>query len=146
MCTNAKLGYTGCRFDAARADDGTLIFSGVVLDKSFGAPRITKDGVTVAKEIELSEAWFRIRRFWVTHARGNRRPTRAGFQFEGCLVREAAILAGSGPVGLKRSQTKQGEPVRMALSRHQFARAFAVTLGTPTAHEAPMVQEELQQG
>ena len=25
----------------------------VILDKSFGAPRITKDGVTVAKEIEL---------------------------------------------------------------------------------------------
>ena len=32
----------------------------VVLDKSFGAPRITKDGVTVAKEIELetsSRTW-----------------------------------------------------------------------------------------
>ena len=27
----------------------------VVLDKSFGAPRITKDGVTVAKEIELTD-------------------------------------------------------------------------------------------
>ena len=27
----------------------------VVLDKSFGAPRITKDGVTVAKEIELQD-------------------------------------------------------------------------------------------
>jgi chaperonin GroEL len=27
----------------------------VLLDKSFGAPRITKDGVTVAKEIELSD-------------------------------------------------------------------------------------------
>ena len=26
----------------------------VVLDKSYGAPRITKDGVTVAKEIELA--------------------------------------------------------------------------------------------
>jgi chaperonin GroEL len=26
----------------------------VILDKSFGAPRITKDGVAVAKEIELS--------------------------------------------------------------------------------------------
>ena len=25
----------------------------VVMDKSFGAPRITKDGVSVAKEIEL---------------------------------------------------------------------------------------------
>ena len=27
----------------------------VVLEKSFGAPRITKDGVTVAKEIELKD-------------------------------------------------------------------------------------------
>src|SRR3974390_573747 len=27
----------------------------VVLDKSFGAPRIAKDGVTVAKEIELDD-------------------------------------------------------------------------------------------
>src|SRR6195256_1214244 len=27
----------------------------VALDKSFGAPRISKDGVTVAKEIELAE-------------------------------------------------------------------------------------------
>ena len=27
----------------------------VVIDKSFGAPRITKDGVSVAKEIELSD-------------------------------------------------------------------------------------------
>src|SRR5246500_968704 len=27
----------------------------VILDKSYGAPRITKDGVTVAKEIELAD-------------------------------------------------------------------------------------------
>lgn len=27
----------------------------VVLDKAFGAPRISKDGVTVAKEIELAD-------------------------------------------------------------------------------------------
>ena len=27
----------------------------VVMEKSFGAPRISKDGVTVAKEIELSD-------------------------------------------------------------------------------------------
>jgi len=27
----------------------------VVIDKSFGAPRTTKDGVTVAKEIELED-------------------------------------------------------------------------------------------
>jgi chaperonin GroEL len=29
----------------------------VVLDKKFGSPTITKDGVTVAKEIELDDAW-----------------------------------------------------------------------------------------
>src|SRR5207344_149420 len=27
----------------------------VILDKSYGAPRITKDGVTVAKEVELTD-------------------------------------------------------------------------------------------
>ena len=29
----------------------------VVLDKKFGSPTITKDGVTVAKEIELEDPW-----------------------------------------------------------------------------------------
>ena len=34
----------------------------VVLDKSFGAPRITKDGVTVAKEIELDDKFEKDRK------------------------------------------------------------------------------------
>src|SRR5919201_552560 len=34
----------------------------VVLDKSFGAPRITKDGVTVAKEIELADKFENIKK------------------------------------------------------------------------------------
>ena len=43
----------------AKAVKTTLGPSGrvVVLEKSFGAPTITKDGVTVAKEIELENAW-----------------------------------------------------------------------------------------
>src|SRR5213596_1159026 len=41
----------------------------VVLDKSFGAPRITKDGVTVAKEIELED------KFENMGAKTPRRPT-----------------------------------------------------------------------
>jgi len=32
----------------------------VVIEKSFGAPRITKDGVTVAKEIELKDKYQNI--------------------------------------------------------------------------------------
>jgi hypothetical protein len=31
----------------------------------------------------------------------------------------------------------------MALAGHQFPGAFALALITPTAHEAPIVQEEL---
>ena len=34
--------------------------SNVVLDKGFGAPTITKDGVTVAKEIELEDKFENI--------------------------------------------------------------------------------------
>jgi hypothetical protein len=34
--------------------------------------------------------------------------------------------------------------MRMAWAGHQFPRAFAVPFGTSAAHEAPMVQEELQ--
>ena len=43
----------------ARAVRVTLGPSGrnVVLEKSFGAPTVTKDGVTVAKEIEVEDAW-----------------------------------------------------------------------------------------
>ncbi|MBC23011.1 MAG: chaperonin GroEL [Phycisphaerae bacterium] len=43
----------------AKAVKGTLGPSGrvVVLEKSFGAPTVTKDGVTVAKEIELEDAY-----------------------------------------------------------------------------------------
>ena len=43
----------------AKAVKTTLGPSGrvVVLEKSFGAPTVTKDGVTVAKEIELEDAW-----------------------------------------------------------------------------------------
>ena len=43
----------------AKAVKTTLGPSGrvVILEKSFGAPTITKDGVTVAKEIELDDSW-----------------------------------------------------------------------------------------
>ena len=44
----------------------------VVLDKSFGAPRITKDGVTVAKEIELEDKFEIWAHRWC--ARSPRRP------------------------------------------------------------------------
>src|SRR4051794_37667524 len=90
-------------------------------------------------------AWFRICHFWVTRAREERRPVRAGFRWAMCPVREAASLPRSSPLGLKRSQAQQGEPVWTALAGHQLPRAFALALGVPAAQEAAVVQEEPQQ-
>jgi len=44
----------------------------VVIERSFGAPRTTKDGVTVAKEIELEDKLENMARRWC--ARPPRRP------------------------------------------------------------------------
>ena len=37
----------------------------VILDKSFGAPRVTKDGVSVAKEIELKDKFENMGLRWL---------------------------------------------------------------------------------
>src|SRR5580704_15502111 len=64
MATKQMMFETGARTEIAsglsqlaRAVKATLGPRGrnVVLQKSFGSPRITKDGVTVSKEIELPE-------------------------------------------------------------------------------------------
>ena len=47
----------------------------VVLDKSFGAPRITKDGVTVAKEIELEDKFENMGAQMVREVASKTRPT-----------------------------------------------------------------------
>ncbi len=85
------------------------------------------------------------RLFGLHKVRGKRRRVKAGFRLEGCLVREAASLPELSLPGLKRSQAQQGQPVRMALTRHQLLRALALALGTPAAHKAAVVQEEPQQ-
>src|SRR3954447_18484387 len=90
-------------------------------------------------------AWSRICRFRVTRAHGNLRSVRAGFRFGGCPVQEAVSLPGSRLLGLKWPEAQQRKPVRMALTGHQFPRAFAGALGTAAAHKTPMAQEELQQ-
>jgi hypothetical protein len=53
---------------------------------------------------------------------------------------EAVSLPSSSSLGLKRSETHQGEPVRMAFAGHQFPWAFADALGKPAAHEAQFRQ------
>ncbi len=81
----------------------------VVLDKSFGAPRITKDGVTVAKEIELDDKFENMGAQMVrevaqkTNDQAGDGTTTATVLAQ-AIVREGAksVAAGMNPMDLKR--------------------------------------------
>src|SRR3954470_4389677 len=81
----------------------------VVIDKSFGAPRITKDGVTVAKEIELSDKFENMGAQMVKEV-ASKTSTIAGDGtttatiLAHALVKEGirAVAAGMNPMDLKR--------------------------------------------
>jgi chaperonin GroEL len=81
----------------------------VVLEKSFGAPRITKDGVTVAKEIELEDKFENMGAQMVREV-ASRTSDRVGdgtttaTVLAQAIVREGAkaVAAGVNPMGLKR--------------------------------------------
>src|SRR6201995_2920460 len=81
----------------------------VVLEKSFGAPRITKDGVTVAKEIELSDKFENMGAQMVREV-ASKTSTVAGDGtttatiLAHAMVREGvkAVAAGMNPMDLKR--------------------------------------------
>src|SRR2546428_896183 len=81
----------------------------VVLERSYGAPRITKDGVTVAKEIELSDKFENMGAQMVKEV-ANKTSTEAGDGtttatiLAHALVREGvrAVAAGMNPMDLRR--------------------------------------------
>src|SRR2546426_702632 len=81
----------------------------VVLDKSFGAPRITKDGVTVAKEIELDEKFENMGAQMVREVASKAADaagdgTTTATVLAAAIVREGAkaVAAGMNPMDLKR--------------------------------------------
>jgi len=81
----------------------------VVLDKSFGAPRITKDGVTVAKEIELTDKFENMGAQMVREVASKTNDiagdgTTTATVLAQAIVREGckAVAAGMNPMDLKR--------------------------------------------
>jgi chaperonin GroEL len=81
----------------------------VVLDKSFGAPRITKDGVTVAKEIELPDKFENMGAQMVREVASKTSDqagdgTTTATILAQAIVREGAkaVAAGMNPMDLKR--------------------------------------------
>ncbi len=81
----------------------------VVLDKSFGAPRITKDGVTVAKEIELEDKFENMGAQMVKEVASRTNDTAGdgtttATVLAQAIVREGlkSVAAGMNPMDLKR--------------------------------------------
>jgi len=85
----------------------------VVIEKSFGAPRITKDGVTVAKEIELSDKFENMGAQMVREVASKTNDlagdgTTTATVLAQAIVREGAkaVAAGMNPMDLKRGIDK----------------------------------------
>ena len=90
----------------------------VVLDKSFGAPRITKDGVTVAKEIELADKFENMGAQMIREVASKTNDqagdgTTTATVLAQAIVREGvkAVAAGLNPMDLKRGIDKAVEAV-----------------------------------
>src|SRR5512134_3193521 len=85
----------------------------VVIEKAFGAPRITKDGVTVAKEIELADKFENMGAQMVREVASKTNDlagdgTTTATVLAACIVREGAkaVAAGMNPMDLKRGIDK----------------------------------------
>src|SRR4030066_1107636 len=87
-----------------------------LLDKKFGAPTITKDGVTVAKEIELKDPWENMGAQLVKEVASKTSDvagdgTTTATVLAQAIYREGAknVSAGANPMDLKRGDGKAVE-------------------------------------
>jgi chaperonin GroEL len=97
----------------------------VVIEKSFGAPRITKDGVTVAKEIELADKFENMGAQMVREVASKQNDaagdgTTTATVLAQAIVREGAkaVAAGINPMDLKRGIDLAVEAVTKSLGEH----------------------------
>jgi chaperonin GroEL len=97
----------------------------VVLDKSFGAPRISKDGVTVAKEIELADKFENMGAQMVREVASKTSDiagdgTTTATVLAQAIVREGAkaVAAGMNPMDLKRGIDRAVNAVVEELKQH----------------------------
>src|SRR6201989_2660077 len=88
----------------------------VVIDKSFGAPRTTKDGVTVAQEIELGDKFENMGAQMVREVASKTNDvagdgTTTATILARAIVREGAksVAAGMNPLDLERGGEKAGD-------------------------------------
>ena len=97
----------------------------VVIEKSFGAPRITKDGVTVAKEIELTDKFENMGAQMVREVASKQNDaagdgTTTATVLAHAIVREGAkyVAAGANPMDVKRGVDLAVETIRADLVKN----------------------------
>jgi chaperonin GroEL len=97
----------------------------VVIDKSFGAPRVTKDGVTVAKEIELADKFENMGAQMVREVASKTSDVAGDGTTTATILAQAivqegakAVAAGMNPMDLKRGIDKAVEAVVAELARN----------------------------
>jgi len=110
----------------ARAVKATLGPSGrnVILDKKFGSPTITKDGVTVAKEIELEDAYENMGAQLIREVSSKTSDTAGDGTTTATVLAEAIyreglknVTAGANPTNLKRGIDKAVEAITAELAK-----------------------------
>ncbi len=125
----------------------------VVIDKSFGAPRITKDGVTVAKEIELSDKFENMGAQMVREVASRTNDeagdgTTTATVLAQAIVREGmkAVAAGMNPMDLKRgidlATTKVVEHIKAA-SRPVSDSSEVAQVGTISANGEEFIGHQI---
>ena len=96
----------------------------VIIDKSFGSPTVTKDGVTVAKEIELEDKFENMGAQMVKEVASKTSDVAGDGTTTATLLAQAiyregvkAVAAGSNPMDVKRGIDKAVETVVKELSK-----------------------------
>ena len=127
----------------------------VVIDKSFGAPRITKDGVTVAKEIELADKFENMGAQMVREVASKTNDTAGdgtttATVLAQAIVREGAkaVAAGMNPMDLKRGIDKAVSHVVAELeskTRKITTSAEVAQVGTLSANGESEIGEMIAQ-
>ena len=116
----------------------------VVLDKQFGAPLITNDGVTIAKEIELKDAFENMGAQLVKEVATKTNDVAGDGTTTATVLAQAMIqegmknlAAGANPIVLRKGMKKATEAAVKAIAdmsskvngKHQMARVAAISAG-----------------
>ena len=99
----------------------------VILDKSFGSPTVTKDGVTVAKEIELEDKFENMGAQMVKEVASKTSDvagdgTTTATVLAQAIYREGVklVTAGNNPMEIKRGMDKAANTVVEELKKNEY--------------------------